>query len=252
MANTNAGSKFYVCAIAQNSILDVGGYNALDWTEVGGSGNIGESGIATNMLNYDTWGDSVTQKAKGLTDAGSPDLEVERRPADAGQEILRTAGAVGNNNNYAFKIVKADNVVGGIGSIFYNRGLVSGPKRPNGRNEDFDLEIFTLGFQQEEIPVDPTAGGNAPVLTVAPVVSGTETVGETLTCSTGTFTGDATIVYTYQWFLNGVAVTDSTETTYVLSASDEGKVLMCRVMATNDSGHAFGFSNTTGAIQPIV
>ena len=31
------------------------------------------------------------------------------------------------------------------------RGLVTGPKRPNGRNEDFNLEVYTLGLTQYEI-----------------------------------------------------------------------------------------------------
>ena len=41
--------------------------------------------------------------------------------------------------------------------------------------------------------------GTAPVNTVAPVISGTNTFGSTLTTTNGTFTGTATLIYTYQW-----------------------------------------------------
>ena len=155
-ANTNAASKLYVCATAQNEDLDLAGFEALTWVEIKGVGSLGEGGSNTNMLNYDTWDTRVIQKAKGTTDAGSPELELARIPDDAGQTILKTAAAVGNNNNYAFKEQRSDAPEGGTPTIFYNRGLVSGPRRPRGRNEDFDLLIFTLGMNQEELE-DPAA-----------------------------------------------------------------------------------------------
>ena len=248
MANTNAFSKFYVCATPQNNNLTEDDYNGLEWVLVSGLGNLGETGKSTNVLTYNTWETEVADKAKGITDAGSPTVEVARDPNDKGQEILRKAGAVGNNNKYAFKIQRADGPVGGTGTIQYNRGIVVGQTRPNGQNEDFDLEVFTLGLVQEEIVVNPTTGAQAPTLTAAPSVSGTAEVGETLTCSNGTFSGAETITYSYQWFANGVAVSGATASTYELKDSDLNKVFMCRVMAKNNGGYAFGFSNTTTAV----
>lgn len=248
MANTNAASKWYVCPTPQNTILTEADYNGLEWVQIRGIGNVGETGKTTNILQYNTWDTDVIDKAKGLTDAGSPTFEVARDPSDPGQDVLRTAGAVGNNNKYAFKEVRADGPVGGTGTIFYNRGVVGGPTRPNGQNEDFDLEVFTLGFVQEEIIVEPTVGGNAPVLTTAPAVTGDVKVGEDLTCSTGTFTGDPTIEYFYQWFVNGTLLSGATESTLELKDSDIGKMFSCRVMAKNKSGNATGFSNTVGPV----
>lgn len=248
MANTNAASKWYVCATPQNSNLTEADYASLDWTLISKVGNVGETGKSTNVLTYNTWDTEVADKAKGITDAGSPTMEVARDPDDAGQEILRQAGAVGNNNRYAFKEVRADGPLGGTGTIFYNRGIVGGPTRPNGQNEDFDVEVFSIGFVQEEIIVKPTSGGNAPMLSVAPAITGTAQVGETLTCSAGTFTGDAPLAYDYQWFANGVAVQGANAATYELTDKDFGKIFMCRVMAKNAAGNAFGFSNTTSAV----
>ena len=247
-ANSNAASKFYVCATVQNTALTVSDYNALTWVEVGGVGSRGETGKSTNVLNYDTWGDTVIQKAKGLTDAGTPALEVARSVADAGQVVLRAAGAVGNNNNYAFKELRSDGAVGETGSIFYNRGLVTGPMRPGGRNEDFDTEIFNLAFQQEEISVDPTTAGNPPVLTVAPAITGTAETGENLTCSTGTFSGDATITYTYKWFAGGTTIAGETANVLTLTTAQLTFIVTCRVEATNSSGFAFGFAAPTTAV----
>lgn len=247
-ANSNAASKFYVCATPQNSELTQGDYELLDWVEVKHVGSLGETGKTTNMLTYDTWGDAVVQKAKGLTDAGSPPLEVARDPTDPGQIILRAAGAVGNNNSYAFKELRSDGPIGGVGTIRYNRGKVGGPTNPGGRNEDFDLQVFTLGFLQEPIEVNPTTAGNPPTLTVNPAITGIAEVGETLTLSTGTFTGDATITYEYAWFAGGVKIADEAASTLVLTSAQLGKIITGRVTARNSSGSAIGYSAATLAV----
>ena len=247
MANTNAFSKWYVCGTPQNNNLTQSDYASLTWTLISKVGNVGETGKSTNVLTYNTWDTEVADKAKGITDAGSPTIEVAREPNDAGQEILRNAAAVGNNNKYAFKEERADGPLGGTGTIFYNRGIVAGPTRPNGGNEDFDVEVFTLGLVQEEIVVKPTTGTNAPVMSAAPAISGTAQVGETLTCSTGTFSGTNN-TYEYQWFANGLAVQGATSSTNDLATADLGTICSCRVMASNAGGNAFGFSNTTSAV----
>lgn len=157
--NTNAGKKVYICATAQQADLNATAFAALTWVLISGVGNFGETGDKTNILNYDTWDTQVTQKAKGITNAGDPTLELARIPTDAGQMLLHTAAAT--NLNYAFKIVGNDLPDADPDStptIRYNRGLVSGPTNPNGKNEDFDLEVFSLGLNQKQITVNPTSG----------------------------------------------------------------------------------------------
>ncbi len=157
--NTNAGRKLFVCATPQPSNLTESQFEALTWVLVGGVGSHGETGSSTNILSYDTWDDDVVRKAKGMTDAGSPEIEVARDSADLGQQILRAAAET--NFNYAFKIVGNDapnNDPDSSPTIKYNRGLVSGPRNPNGRNEDFDLEIYSLGLQQRQITVEAVDG----------------------------------------------------------------------------------------------
>lgn len=158
-ANSHAGWKLYVCVTPQQDDLDVTDFAALTWVQVKGVGSFGETGDNTNILTYDTWDTDVIQKAKGMTDAGSPEIEVARIPTDPGQVALRAMALT--NLNYAFKVEgndKPDNNTGATPTIRYNRGLVTGPREPNGRNEDFDIEIFPLGLNQRQIKVNPVAG----------------------------------------------------------------------------------------------
>lgn len=250
-ANSNASSQIFVSSVAVSNTTNLtqSDYAALSWIEVKGLGNLGETGKSTNILTYPTWSDTVGQKAKGMTDAGSPTAEFARIPTDPGQTILRAAGAVGNNNCYAFKILRADGQVGGTGTIQYNRGLVTGPTRPNGQNEDFDLEVFTLAFVQEEIVVAPSATGVAPYVTAVPAITGTATVGQVLTCSTGTWSGDATITYTYAWFANGIQIAGATASTYTLTSAEQTKRITARVTATNGVGSSYSTTAPTTAVS---
>lgn len=155
MVNTNSGAKLYICATAQLADLDAAGFAALTWVRVTGVGSVGEIGNNQNILTYDTWDNDVVQKAKGMVDAGSPDVEVARDTTDAGQDALRTAAAT--NSPYAIKIERNDKLTGGgTNTLLYNRALIVGPRRPQGRNEDFDLEIYQFGLVQREVVVDPT------------------------------------------------------------------------------------------------
>lgn len=161
MANTNKNRKFYIACTApggatpspQNVGLDGTAFAALSWTEVGHVGNIGESGAKDNIVNYDELATDVLQKNKGITNAGDPMIECARNIADNGQKAMRAAGPT--KFFYAFKILDDDEPNGGThGTIYYNLGLVVGPVRPNGRNESFNLEQFTLGLVQREIVID--------------------------------------------------------------------------------------------------
>ena len=87
-------------------------------------------------------------------------------------------------------------------------------------------------------------GGNAPVNTVAPAITGTAQEGQTLTCSTGTWTGNPTPTYSYQWKRNGSNIGSATNSTYILVTADVGQSIKCTVTATNFIGSANADSNT--------
>jgi hypothetical protein len=111
------------------------------------------------------------------------------------------------------------------------------------------LDIVNRGKGGNLRPVDM---GNAitgelsqifpPVMTSAPAVTGTGTVGQTLSCTQGNWTYAPTS-YAYQWLRSGVNIFNATAATYVLAALDSGASVSCRVTATNAAGSTGATSN---------
>ncbi|MFP5078312.1 hypothetical protein ACLE20_13470 [Rhizobium sp. YIM 134829] len=155
--STKFGSKVYVCALAQNTDLTSTTYAALTWVQVGKVGNIGDFGATSTMNTYNTLDEPVSQQQKGTANAGSPQIEVASVANDAGQVILRTFGDPLNQDNMAIKIERNDKLTsGGANTVFYSRGVVSGPLYPGGGSDDFELERFTIGLNQLPIRVNAT------------------------------------------------------------------------------------------------
>jgi hypothetical protein len=78
-------------------------------------------------------------------------------------------------------------------------------------------------------------GPNAPpAVTANPAVTGTGAVGNTLTCSTGTWTNQP-YAYAYQWQRGATAI-GTGASTYVIAAGDSGGSITCVVTATNAAG----------------
>lgn len=89
----------------------------------------------------------------------------------------------------------------------------------------------------------------SPEPTVKPAITGSATVGGTLTLSTGTYTGSPTS-YARQWTANGVDIGGATGTTYVPVSGDAGKLISGYVDATDANG---GVTRTwANSVGPIV
>jgi hypothetical protein len=153
--STKKGSKVFVCTTAQNTDLILSAYAALTWVQVGKVGNIGDFGADSTMNSYNTLDEAVSQKQKGTANAGDPQIEVADVADDAGQVILRTFGDPLNQNNMAIKVERNDAPAGKTNTIFYSRGVVSGPLYPGGGSDDFDLARYTIGLNQLPLRVDP-------------------------------------------------------------------------------------------------
>lgn len=97
----------------------------------------------------------------------------------------------------------------------------------------------------------------APANTVAPVASGTPEVGQTLSCTTGSWTGYPAPTFTYQWQYNDGAwndiagATSSTWLVTVAGAVDVGDSIRCNVTGTNASGSATAASNSLGPVTDV-
>jgi hypothetical protein len=94
--------------------------------------------------------------------------------------------------------------------------------------------------------------GSLPVNTVAPAVTGTATVGQTLTTTNGTWTGSPAPTFTYQWQRVTTNISGATSSTYVLVVADVGNTIRCVVTATNPLGAASANSNATAAVAATV
>ena len=87
---------------------------------------------------------------------------------------------------------------------------------------------------------DPPA---APSRSTPTTLSGGTSVGQTLTCASGSWSGSPN--FTYQFFKSsGTALTPASPTaTYTVQASDISSRIQCEVEAKNDGGFGFGESN---------
>jgi hypothetical protein len=98
-----------------------------------------------------------------------------------------------------------------------------------------------------------SAATAVPLAAVAPAISGGEqadgaVVGNTLTCSTGTWSGDPT-GYAFAWELDGVA-NGATASTYPVQAGDAGRSLACAVTASNAGGAGTPATSAAIAVAP--
>jgi surface protein len=88
---------------------------------------------------------------------------------------------------------------------------------------------------------------SAPANVGAPVISGTTTLGSTLSSTTGAWNGNPTPTYGYQWRRNAVNIPSATASTYVLVSADSAAAITCVVTATNALGSSSATSNTITA-----
>lgn len=101
-------------------------------------------------------------------------------------------------------------------------------------------------FGESTVPSTPSAvtqtaaGLIAPSFASQPSISGTLTVGSTLTLSKGTIAGFPVPTTTQRWTRNGYPIEGATALTYVLTSADLGKAISGLVVATNVQGTATG------------
>jgi hypothetical protein len=99
------------------------------------------------------------------------------------------------------------------------------------------------------LPVRGGGAGSVPTLLSIPTISGTQTVGQTLTCSDGQWLGLKPITLTRQWIRGASTVIGSaTNATYVLQAADQTNTVKCQVTASTYLGSLMIETAPTGTI----
>ena len=113
------------------------------------------------------------------------------------------------------------------------------------------------GSATADAPATATVTGTAPANTALPAISGTAKDGQTLTSTTGTWTGSATITYARQWRQcdsagnNCVDIQGATQATYLLTGNDAGRRIRVVVTATNSLGSASATSAATSTVTKL-
>ena len=126
------------------------------------------------------------------------------------------------------------------------------------------LQTATNDFSTAKVWVSSAKITAAPLLTTAPAVTGTPLAGNSLSASSGAWSGSATISYSYLWYQCTSAVTASdtqpagcspTSTTgnsYSLTSSDTTKFLSVKVTATNSAGSTSTWSASSTVVNQAV
>jgi hypothetical protein len=85
-----------------------------------------------------------------------------------------------------------------------------------------------------------------------PTISGptNAALGDTLTCSTGTWTGHPTPTFTFGWTRDGAFISGSYSSSYVVAPADAGTTLRCQVTASNVGGDVTVTTTTKRQIDP--
>jgi len=112
------------------------------------------------------------------------------------------------------------------------------------------MKIYGYGYGNAFAKRPSSGGASLPVNTVAPVVSGTAVVGQSLTTTDGTWTGTPSPTFSYQWYRGATPISGATNSTYTLVQADAGQNIKCTVTATNGAGSASADSNTVAVIRP--
>jgi hypothetical protein len=93
----------------------------------------------------------------------------------------------------------------------------------------------SAGEKSAQSPVTQMVSVIKPVNTTRPVISGTAAVGQTLTCSHGTWESFPA-GYTYKWLREGAEIPGALSNTYAVGVADESHSISCEVTATNGAG----------------
>lgn len=248
MLYTLAGTKV---SIGTTLAVNFGGNNAAiiedfaadAYVEIAETETISDFGDTATDVPFTALGDARTRHLKGSTDGGVATITCGDMPSDPGQVLVKAAASPTDQDERNFKFEWKN------GDVSYIRGPVMSFTRINGTGpNNVAKRSFGVSNSYGEFIDLATGGGVAPANTVLPAITGTAETSETLTASSGSWTGTPSPSYSYQWFLDGVALAGKTASTIVVIADYEGSVLSVLVTAANTAGTSYAMSDETATI----
>ncbi len=213
---------------------------------------------ATNAAGSQT----ATSAVSATIGAAAPQLSqppaITGTPID-GQTLSTSSGSWSGTPTiaYVYQWQRCDSTGAGCADI------------PSASNPTYSLTPADVGSTLRSVVTATNAGGSqtatsavsfpaaaaAPHSTSAPAITGTPTDGQTLSTSTGSWSGTPTIAYTYQWRRcdsSGAGCADipgASNPTYSLTPADVGGTLRTVVTATNAAGPQTATSNPSTIVR---
>jgi len=192
--------------------------------------------------------EGITQEVQVLLN-GSPVantvLTVTTTDGDT-YEVTTDGSGMADFKFFNFAIEKANPA----GSPFTTRSITSSTITLGGDSAIVNHSNIPATVSLQPSPPTP------PVNTLAPVLSGTPTEGQTLSCTSGDW--DYSPTYTYQWYKNvtnstsgGTLISGAILSTYTLTSSEIGLYIYCVITATNSDGSVTANSSILGPVLPI-
>jgi CSLREA domain-containing protein len=216
-------------------LLPVAGRNANDGTTSTTVGNLG--------LDTPTIVQATSASAKGTAPAGST---VELFTAAPG-----TGETAGEGASFLGSAIAGTDGSWCIGALALAGSATATATDAAGNTSEFSPNVVAAGS------TDLCAAGQpqAPTVVTDPAVSGTPSVGNILTASTGTWNGTQPITYAYEWRRcddAGAACTPipgASASQYTLVAADQGSTIRVAVTASNSVGSGTASSAPTAVVQ---
>ncbi len=199
-------------------------------------------GLGTvNRISYTSSNRAPTAVAGASPTSGTAPLTVQfvgGTSSDPDGDALAYSWDVDGNGSFGDATGPNPSVTYNTGGTFQARLLVTDP---GGLSDTSDAVPITVS----------TAAG--PTNAGAPAVTGTTTVGSTLSSTTGVWNGSAPIFFSRQWQRCTAPsscsdISGATGTTYALQLGDAGFTMRVRVTALNAGGSGVATSNTVGPI----
>jgi hypothetical protein len=169
--------------------------------------------------------------------------------------VLRKSGAADANLTFETNSIDAVVINGSQIANFVSTGAVTIPRgttaqRPssavNGMfraNSNFgSFEVYVNGAW------DNVTAVTTPINSVAPVVSGSTTVGGNATVTTGTWNNSPTS-FAYQWRANTSSISNATSNVFTITSTQIGANLSCNVTAINAAGS--NIPTTSNSVGPV-
>ena len=110
---------------------------------------------------------------------------------------------------------------------------------------------YMLGLCRSKKVATQTGGTVELQNIVAPTFSGSPVVGQSLLANPGTWAGQGSVSFAFQWRRNGTDITGATAASYTIVAADDVTDLSCEVTATDDLTSVSAFTSDAYVTQPL-